>query len=227
MIAGAAQDTEITSAMRARSPIALVVHVGAHLAEEAWLYEALGAQSILWIEADPLLYRRLAKRVKARAGRVPAHATHLALISESDGVHLALRRFSNDGASNSVYGLSDDYASSASTLRETGETVELVSQRLSTALLQFGIDPEEYSSAMLVLDVQGHEMQVLRGASVKLVSTFRLVCVEVSMESVYEGGAKGGEVISWMTSCGFVPVTPIPEVHGDILFARVNDGVAY
>lgn len=222
-VAGTSLDSEITSSMRAHSPIDLVVHVGAHLAEESWLYETLGAKTVLWIEADPLLYSRLVKKVQVRASSTPLHVAHLGLISDCDGVDMVLRRFSNDGASNSVYALSEDYAKTSPTLSETGETVEVLSQTLSSALREQGIYIKDYLNPLLVIDVQGHELAVLKGVSADLISTFNLVCVEVSMESVYEGGAKGGDVITWLTSNGFFPVTSIPDVHGDVLLLRRHE----
>jgi len=53
--------------MQRLAPVDLIVHVGAHFAEDAAFYEACGAQTVLWIEADPDTYAKLTKVKIGRA----------------------------------------------------------------------------------------------------------------------------------------------------------------
>ena len=41
--------------------IGLVVHVGAHLGQEAEAYRGMGATRVIWIEGDPDIYKRLVR----------------------------------------------------------------------------------------------------------------------------------------------------------------------
>ena len=45
--------------IRKEKPLDLIVHVGAHYAEDRFFYEELGAKDVLWIEADPNTYKVL------------------------------------------------------------------------------------------------------------------------------------------------------------------------
>ncbi len=218
-------DDEITQALEVRKPIDLVVHVGAHLGEESWLYEFLGASTVLWIEADPDTCVRLEKRMLDKPRSGTHHVIAQALISEEDGSELALRRYSNDGASSSIYSATDAFAAEWPGLEETGDVVPLRSHTLHSVLGNAGIELAMYSSRLLVIDVQGHELAVLRGATHSVVAQFDLVCVEVSMEKIYEGGADGREVIAWLARCGFRPISTIPHFHGDLLLERSGDNV--
>lgn len=226
VLAPAGADSEVVAVLRRRSPIDLVVHVGAHLAEEGWLYESLGAKTVLWIEADPELFLRLSQKIEARSSGSTTHMPYQALVSEIDDAEFQLRRYSNDGASNSIYSLSEDFQRELPSLTETGEVITVRSETLPTILENVGIDMANFSRSLLVLDVQGHELAVLKGSSASLTYAFALICVEVSMESVYVGGASGDDVIRWLSNCGFQPVTSVPSLHGDLLMERSPEVIA-
>lgn len=70
--------------MQRMAPIDLIVHVGAHWAEDAAFYEASGAKTVLWIEADPDTYKTL-KTVVAGRGGATRHLTENALVSARAG----------------------------------------------------------------------------------------------------------------------------------------------
>jgi len=59
--------------MERAAPVDLIVHVGAHWAEDAGAYEGYGAKTALWIEADPDTF---AKRTAVLAER-PCQTRHL------------------------------------------------------------------------------------------------------------------------------------------------------
>lgn len=220
------ENDEIRRALRDASPIELVVHVGAHLAEEDWLYESLGATTVVWIEADPKLFKRMSQRLSSKENAAARHIAHQALVSEHPGDSVVLRRYSNDGASNSVYTPTDSFKQAWPGLKETGEAVVVSTSTLGDILQKHKITVSAFTRSLLVLDVQGHELSVLRGATGELVSQFSLICVEISSEEIYAGGADGREVLNWLNRAGFTPRTAIPVFHGDVLLAKgqVGDG---
>lgn len=55
---------------------------------------------------------------------------------------------------------------------------------------------------LLKIDVQGHEMGVLKGAPVVLSRTRFIVC-EVSLSSLYEAQSSAGEILTFLESSGF------------------------
>jgi len=81
----------------------VIVHVGAHLAEELAAYEALSPEIIVWIEADPEIYRRLVDAVGCRGSPAVRHICVNALIADTAGRDHKFYHFSNDGQSSSVF----------------------------------------------------------------------------------------------------------------------------
>ena len=202
-------------------PIELVVHVGAHFGEDAAVYEALGAKTVLWIEADPTTYETLVKEMGARATGT-THLTENALISAETGSEVAFHIFSGDGASSSVHQASDAFRARFDQVAETGEVLSLPTRTLNDVLRTHGVDPTTARHAMLVLDVQGHEFEVLKGIGDGL-GAFVFCKCEVSRVPFYEGGADFATLHQHFEAQGFKLVSHRPRGiprHGDVLYQR-------
>lgn len=215
---GSIPEGDLRRSLFAYYPLGLVVHVGAHLGEEAWFYEALGARTVVWIEADPELHARLVEVLEARPAGETKHIALQALVSADNVGVLSLRRYSNDGASNSVYGPTRKFNEAWPSLEETGEAIVLPTHTLRDVLNRASIEIESFRRTLLVVDVQGHELAVLQGAGDELLGHFDLALLEVSSEAIYDGGAAAHEVMSAMRAAGFVPEGATPQFHGDLLF---------
>lgn len=74
------------------------------------------------------------------------------------------------------------------------------------------------SCSLLVVDVQGMELQVLSGFG-EYLSGFRELSVECSESPLYEGGAKAQHVVDFLAQKGFNQLSPILP-HGDIKFSK-------
>lgn len=205
--------------MKRRAPIDLVVHIGAHWAEDAAFYEQCGAETILWVEADPETYRKLCDVVAGRSGRT-RHVTENALVSASDGEELDFNRFNADGASSSVYTATAEYRRRFPHSRETGEILTLKTRSLPEILSRHGIDVTAAHRPMLVVDVQGHELSVLEGLGQGLRDFAQCKC-EVSRIPMYEGGASFEDIDAHMRSHGYRLAShryiQVPR-HGDVLY---------
>jgi len=70
----------------------------------------------------------------------------------------------------------------------------------------------------LVIDVEGYELEVLRGME-GLVSRFKYLNIECSGAPVYIGGPTAQEVINYLEDYGFKQKTKIQD-HNDIMFIR-------
>lgn len=99
-------------------------------------------------------------------------------------------------------------------------TIEVDVEALSEALTHIVIPPR----SLLKADVQGYELEVLRGASKRLLE-FSWVYVELSFVELYRGQPLAHEVIAYLLKHGFIPAdTSKPStVNGrtvqiDILF---------
>ena len=81
--------------------------------------------------------------------------------------------------------------------------------------------------AMLKIDVQGFELEVLRGSE-SLLAVFQYVCVEASFEALYEGQALISDVAAFLEGRGFVEAGRFNIAHtadgapiqADFLFQR-------
>lgn len=82
------------------------------------------------------------------------------------------------------------------------------------------LDIEWSNFDCMVVDVQGLELEVLRGFGEKL-KGFTMLSVECSIDPVYFGGAPAWEVEEYLASMGFVRKSPL-EVHNDVFFVREN-----
>lgn len=207
--------------MQQLSPVDLIIHVGAHWAEDAEVYEQYGAKTVLWIEADPTTYDKLCNVVAERKGET-RHLTECALVSSSDGQELEFHRYNNDGASSSVYSTTDTFKARFPNSFETGEVIAMQTRSLPDILAAHGIDLGQANRAMLVLDVQGHEYSVLQGLG-DLLQQFHLCKCEVSRIPVYDGGAQFPELDAHFRQHDFKLISHwyalVPR-HGDVLYQR-------
>lgn len=207
--------------MRRRAPIDLIVHVGAHWAEDAEFYESCGARTVLWIEADPDTFARLGEVLAARNGPT-RHLAECALVSATGGEALSFHRFKGDGSSSSVHTATETLRERFPDAGESGEVLQMTSRSLPEILERHGIDLGQARRAMLVVDVQGHELPVLTGLGEGLRAFAQCKC-EVSRVPMYEGAAMFEDIDAHMRAMGFHLAShryvQVPK-HGDVLYIR-------
>lgn len=210
--------------MRKAKPIELIIHIGAHYAEDRFFYEELGARTVLWIEADPDTFKILKTTLHKHPKTATNHLMECALVSSHDGTLLEFHKFNGDGASSSVHKASDHLKESFAHVCETGEVLKLKSQTLYSILNTHNIDISSAKSSMLVIDVQGHETAVLEGAT-QTISKFQFCKCEISRIETYTGGAQFSDVDRFFQSNGFKlsshPYWRIPK-HGDVLYTNTK-----
>jgi FkbM family methyltransferase len=208
--------------MERLAPVDLIVHVGAHWAEDAGFYEECGAETVLWIEADPDTFARLETVLATRRGRTTRHLRECALVSATAGEDRAFHRFNGDGSSSSIHTSTPTYRTRFPDSQETGEVLQIVSRTLPEIMAAHGIDVAAAIRPMLVVDVQGHELAVLQGLGEGL-RAFSMCKCEVSRVTMYAGGAMFGDIDAHMKSMGFALASHryarVPR-HGDVLYLR-------
>jgi FkbM family methyltransferase len=206
-----------------------IVHVGAHYGEEAARYQDWGSRTVVWFEAAPDIFEKLEQHI-AEVGRRPPslfcrltraprtrHVLVKALVGEDEGETADFHIFDNAGASNSMFKLKRGESDRFSRIRETGEVLKLPIRTLDRELDANGVAPE--SVDVLVVDVQGAEMMVLKGAA-RVLRSARYVESEVSREPVYEGGVLLSELEPWLAARGFRRRTMLTRPHMNAIFTR-------
>jgi FkbM family methyltransferase len=188
-----------------------LIHVGAHYGYEAKSYEEHGFKSVLWVEGDPgifpLLQQHLSQFNKTQ------HTAINALVTASSNQSRKFYRFSNEGASSSIYLPTQTFNDIFCEVEYTGESLDLESISLDDLVTQNNIRP-----SALVVDVQGAELEVLSGGKQALQST-RIIDIEVSKQEFYDGGTLFNDLDTFIRELGFVRLTFVPW-HGDVIYFK-------
>lgn len=201
----------------------VLIHAGAHLAQERHQYEACGFRKILWIEGSPKICSRLMSSLSEHTNEsgVSASGTEhhvvCSLLSDREDTEIDFYEFSNDGESSSIFHPTAENSKRWPQVFETGQKQLLRTRTLDRIAVETGFSD---ITDVLVVDVQGAELLVLKGAD-HLLSTVKAVVTEISTIPYYSGGVLFPELRSFLESRGFVPMS-LPRRHGDMLFLRAD-----
>ncbi len=173
-----------------------VMHLGAHTAQEADTYRSAGFARMLWVEANPTLALDLGRRF---AGD-PAHHTVHAAVSDVTGTRKLMIHTSRTGSVEPASLLPlKEFKEKVSTLT-TPKEVSVPAFRLDDLVKHEGLNARDYN--FLVLDIQGAELQALKGATGTL-EVMDAVQVEVGLIEMYEGGSNERDVTDALGKLGF------------------------
>jgi FkbM family methyltransferase len=170
-----------------------VIHVGAHHGEEYPCYVAEGVKRTLWIEPQHDAYMALQTYLEGRSGV----GLIWAACGAYDGSGIMYTETVNGGASSSLLEPKDHLIEHPHITFPGKESVKV--HRLDTLLA--AIDPPP-SYQMLVLDTQGYELEVLKGATETLKS-IRVIQAEIAQREVYRGCPMVGDLDCFLVPFGF------------------------
>jgi FkbM family methyltransferase len=165
-----------------------VIHIGAHLGEELKDYLDVGAKNILWVEANPKIYRKLCQNVLGHVGSRCMNA----LVSDSDGKE-CLFRITNNGESSSMLPLKEHLVEHPHIFVE--EIIKLRSARFDTLCEKEQVNLKLYD--FINLDIQGAELMALQGMGQALKQA-RYIYLEVNIRELYEGCAFQKEIENYL-----------------------------
>lgn len=167
-----------------------VIHVGANIAQEAALYDRFSLP-VIWIEAVP----ELVKAAETEIAAYPNQRVIQGLVTDKDGAEYTFGIASN-GQSSSIYDMKD-HAKAWPSVHYVG-SVKMRSVTLPTLLK--GVDLTKYDT--LVMDVQGAELLVLKGAE-SILPGFKYIRSEATDFEAYAGGATRAALDEYLTARGF------------------------
>jgi len=170
-----------------------VIHVGANTGQERELYAHYGLD-VLWIEPIPAVFEILRSNISA----FPKQNAVQALVTDVDGYEYKFNVASNEGASSSIYEFKDHHEIWPDITYNN--TIRLTSTTLPTLLSDMNVDVDRYNC--LVMDVQGAEMLVLKGA-LPLMDGFDYIQAEAADFEMYEGEAEISELQDFLKNIGF------------------------
>ena len=169
-----------------------VIHVGAHLAEEAEDYFRHGDPPVLWIEANP----HVIPRIERVLGGYENQAVVQALVYSVAGEVLDFNVTNYDGMSSSIFEFGTHPQFSP-------DTVFVDKLQLPTKTIDTVVAEEDFESCFnfLNMDLQGAELHALRGASETLKHVHYIV-TEVNKAEVYKGAAQVHELDEHLAEFG-------------------------
>lgn len=185
-----------------------VVHVGAHLGEEAKDYETFGWLPVTWIEAQP----KLASRLKSTLTD-PVHHVIEAAVWDKDDIKLKFHVASNSQSSSLL-----DFGSHSHSYPDIlfVDEIEVSTKRLDS-LIDFDDMPN-----LMNLDIQGVELPAIRSLG-KLIEKVDFIFTEVNRKEVYKECTQISELDNYLLDKGFTRIVTrwfIKEGWGDALYVR-------
>lgn len=170
-----------------------VVHVGANSGQERGLYDSYRLP-VLWIEPIPEVFATLQKNIAS----YPSQRAVQALVAEKDGAEVEFHIASNDGASSSIL----EPAKHKDIWPDVGfgRPIRMTTSTLPSVLEAAGLDMAVYNG--LIMDTQGSELLVLRGA-VPLLHHFDFVKTEAADFESYKGCCQLSDLCTFMDEHGF------------------------
>jgi hypothetical protein len=154
-----------------------VIHVGANQGQEKDHYQKLGIKRVIWIEADPEIYKVLKKKIKNYKNNVAFNF----LITDKNEKKVLFNIANNESNSSSIYKLKE--AKKLYPGLDYEKKIFLNSKSLKTIIQVKKINLFKFDA--LILDVQGAELKVLKGCG-NLISKFKYIKLETSEFEMYE-----------------------------------------
>ena len=154
-----------------------VIHVGANSGQERLLYNELGLE-VIWIEPVPAAFERL----RANLEEFPKQRAYRYLITDEDDREYVFHISNNEAASSSILPIAKHKQMWPDV--EYTDAITLTSSTLNTFVKRERVNLRKFQA--LILDTQGSELLILKGAS-KVLPEMRFVKVEVPDFESYAG----------------------------------------
>ena len=168
----------------------------------------------LFIEAIPSVHLKLKENLSKTSLRGTDYIAINALVTSQKNKEYTFNVFDNEGASSSIYEPNmDTWKWSHVAMKEK---IILVSTTISDVLKEYNWEDVKYD---LVIDVQGAEMEVLKGFT--HFNNVHTLKIEVSTKEFYKGGVLFEELDTYLTSNNFILVNDPSEDHCDVMYVRV------
>lgn len=187
-----------------------VIHVGANTGQERDLYAYHGLD-VLWIEPVPEAFAVLEQNLRGFKRQTAVQS----LVTDVDDAAYDFHIANNGGQSSSLF----DFGGHKEIWPTVAykESIRVRGVTLPTLLKRKGIDPSRFD--VLVMDVQGAELLVLRGAE-SLLPGWSAIKAEAADFDAYLGGARLADLDGFLRARGF-------DERRRHCFARRKGGGAY
>lgn len=191
-------------------PIHGAIHVGAHHGEEKEWYLNNNINRVVWVEANPE-YTDLLRQ------KFPEDIVLMYGVGSVDQEEQVLN-IANNGQSSSFLKLGTHLVEHPGIYFV--EQIKVPVRRMDTLIKEYNIDIHNYN--FLNIDVQGYELEVLKGFGDYLNSIDYVYC-EVNVDYLYENCALIQDIDSFLDSYKFFRVETLitPNKWGDALYSKI------
>lgn len=176
------------------APISGILHVGANRGQEVAEYSR-ETDRVVFFEAIPHLVEELRKSLEESGS--PFKVVH-ACCSDTSGEKIQFNIANGGGDSSSMFEM--DRLQELYPGIEFVDKVELQSETLDD-LVNDQFNPSDFN--VLVVDTQGADLKVLKGAEQTITSTIDFIYIEAAIEPLYEGGCTLEEIVDYLKPLGF------------------------
>lgn len=170
-----------------------MIHIGANAGQEREYYASLGL-NVLWVEPIPNVFEVLRSNISS----FPNQRACCYLLAAEHGAEYTLHIASNEGASSSIFA----FAKHREIWPDVHFThdIHVAATTLVRVIEVEKIDLRSYGA--LILDTQGSELLVLKGA-VPVLEWFQFVKTEAADFESYTGCCRIAELTNFMRQQGF------------------------
>ena len=190
-----------------------VLHIGAHLAEEATAYFDARMRPVYWVEMNPEL--------------IPKLKTAVSWAQDNTVIHAAVAEPANTAELRDVWIASNGESSSLLRPTQHCSAYPHITFAMSGPVPTYTIDQLvayyniPHNVNFLNMDIQGMELAALKGAT-KFLDQVKVVYTEVNRVELYEGCAKLEDIDAYLTPLGFnrVELTMTGAGWGDAVYIR-------
>ena len=171
-----------------------VIHVGANKGQERFEYARYGLK-VAWVEPIPSIFAEL----QSNLADFPDQTAYNCLIAGEDGIKYEFRISDNEGSSSSILEPNRELTKSWEKVTYS-KAIDLEGISLPSFVRANGIDLASFD--ILVLDTEGSELLILKGAS-EILSRFRYIKCEAANFEVYAGSSPLSDMDAYMSKQGF------------------------
>jgi len=170
-----------------------VIHIGANEGQEREKYKKYSL-SVIWVEPIPEVFEQLKSNIK----EYPDQKAFKYLLADEDNKEIELKISNNNGLSSSILnlGMHTHIWPEIKYIK----SIKLRSLTLTTLIKNEKIDIQKYQA--LILDTQGSELLVLKGAP-EILKKFKYIVTEAADFESYVGCCKIQDLSYYLNNFGF------------------------
>lgn len=174
-----------------------VIHIGGHWAEEANIYYTNGISKSVWIEADPSSFEVMKRNLQSYSDVICLNYC----VSDQDDKEVIFNVSNNEGQSSSILEL--EYHKQAHPEVRYLSNISLTTKTVNSIVIDNKIDINSYN--MLVADIQGAELLMLKGAT-DIIPFMEAIYLEVNKKELYKGCGLVEEIDEFLAQFAFFRV---------------------